>query len=122
MEKCVVKIEKTRTANVLYPQISWKYTCYTFNVNRQVIATYFVKLSFTLNRATLTKQNIYYASHLVCTEKTFVYPKRYFSLSHPRHAKKHLRKYRLRNQELHKRIIIEIQNSRIIPIIPEKKS
>jgi RHS repeat-associated protein len=64
MGQRVVKIEKTRTANVLDPESSWKYTYYTYDANGQVMATYAVKLSSTVNRATLTEQNIYGASRL----------------------------------------------------------
>ena len=62
MGKREVKIEKKRTTNALYPKSNWKYSCYTFSVNWQVIITYGVKLSFMLDNYTLTEQNIYGAS------------------------------------------------------------
>jgi RHS repeat-associated protein len=60
----VVKIEKTRLNNVLESNDKWKYTYYAYDANGQVMATYAVKLSTTVNRATLTEQHLYGASRL----------------------------------------------------------
>ncbi|MBU3661330.1 MAG: hypothetical protein FGM14_15785, partial [Flavobacteriales bacterium] len=64
MGQRVLKIEKTRLNNVLESQDKWKYTYYTYDANGQVMANYSVKISSTVNRATLTDQPIYGASRI----------------------------------------------------------